>query len=178
MGRNYQEDPQKSVYTATYQSLDGSNYTLAGMDIKIADSNDGSASIFFGGGTNFNNKFEFVMDMKGALNYNNNFNANGRVRTKVGNTDSKMSQALQVRLSPLAADVPVNNNTSIYVNPYYKLQTDLHGSSRHSVGAFTGLSHKFSDSVSGFAEVECDNLQKPANWRQNTSINIGCRLNF
>lgn len=179
MGKNYQEDPEKSVYVATYQDFDGSNYTLAGLDVKFADSKDGSASFFIGGGTDIGSKqYEFVSDFKGKLNYNDVFNMNGRIRTKVGSKDGETTQCCQFRLSPLSADIPVGKNTSIYINPYYKMQTDLHGDTKHSVGAFTGLSQKFSDNVSGFVELEHYNLQNINSWRANTSCNIGCRIKF
>lgn len=179
MGRNYQEDPEKSVYAATYQDFDGSNYTLAGVDVKFADSKDGTASFFIGGGTDIENKrYEFVTDMKGKLNYTDVFNMNVRVRTKVGSKNGETCQSCQFRLSPLSADVPVGKNTSIYVNPYYKMQTDLHGDTKHSVGAFTGLSQKFSNKVSGFVELERNNFQNLSDWRSNTSCNIGCRIKF
>lgn len=45
MGRNYQEDPEKSVYVATYQDFDGSNYTLAGLGVKFADRVSGFAEV-------------------------------------------------------------------------------------------------------------------------------------
>ena len=178
MTDQFKDEAEKSIYIATYQDLDGSNYTLGGIDVKFASGQDGSASFLIGGGADFaNKKYEFITELRGKLNYTDNFNCNARVRAKAGSTNGDMSQICEFRLSPVAADIPVSKNTSIYLNPYYKLKSDLHGKTSHHVGAFTGVSHKLSNKISGFAEVECNDVLK-RNLQQNTSINLGLRVNF
>lgn len=171
-------EAEKSIYAGSYQSLDGSNYTMAGIDVKFADSQDGSASFLIGGGTDFNKKCQFITDMNGKLNYTNVFNLNARLRTKVGSINGETSQSCEFRLSPISADIPVGKNTSIYATPYYLMKTDMHGDTKHSIGAFTGLNQKFSSKTSGFIELERYNLQKHSDWQKNTSINVGLRVKF
>lgn len=165
--------PLKSVgsfTTSTYQSLDGSNCTLTGIEEKFKGEK-GYVSTFLGGATNFKNDAMLVLDLKGGRNYDEKgiFNQNLRVRTKLG----KETEAVQFRYSPLSVDVPVGKNTNLYLNPHYSGQMDFRKDKwTNSIGAFTGVTQKLNDKTSVSLEVQRYNLQDiKDNSAKNWSVN-------
>ena len=159
-----------NVSVSSYQSFDGSNFTVAGAEQKIK-LNKGYVSTFVGAGTNFKNDAMFVVDLKGGYNYDKKgiFNQNLRIRNKMGeNTEST-----QIRYSPISVDVPVSKNTNIYINPHYSGQYDYKKDKwTNSVGAFAGVSQKINDNTTISLEGQRYNLQDiKDNSGKNWSIN-------
>ena len=101
-----------NISASTYQSMDGSNFTVTGIEEKYK-LGKGYASAFVGAATNFKDDGMFVVDLKGGYNYDKNgiFNQNLRIRNKMG----KNTESTQIRYSPLTVDFPVGKNTNIYV---------------------------------------------------------------
>lgn len=170
-----------SVSAWTYQDLNGSNYTLAGIDYKEKADNL-SAGLFFGAGTTFGKKdaLGIVADAKLSHNYSGVFNQNLRLRGKMG-TDNT---SLQVRYSPVSVDIPVSDNTSLYGNLHYCGQLNKNyatGSTtwKNSCGAFAGVTQKVNKNTSVSLEVQRYNLQNikdnnPSNW----GVNVGISYKF
>lgn len=165
-----------SVNAATYQSLDGSNYTLAGFEGSIKD-NGKSVSAFLGSGTDFKDTgLDLVVDLKGKLDYDKQgiFNQNARIRTKF----EENYQTFQVRYSPISVNVPVGKNTNLYVNPHYVGQISTDNKWKNGVGAFTGVTQKFGN-TSVSLEVQRYNLQNiKDNSTKNWSINATIAVNI
>ncbi len=162
--------PIGSYTTSTYQSFDGSNFTLTGLEEKFKGEK-GYVSTFIGGATNFKDDAMLVLDLKGGRNYDDKgiFNQNLRVRTKLG----KKSESVQLRYSPLSIDYPVSKNTSLYLNPHYSGQMDFRNDKwKNSIGAFGGVTQKLNDKTSLSVEVQRYNLQDiKDNSAKNWSLN-------
>lgn len=151
-------NPIEGTYScASYQSFDGSNYTLTGLEDKYKGKK-GSVSTFLGVGTNFKNDVMGVLDIKGARNYDKQgiFSSNLRLRTKLG----KESESLQVRYSPVSVNVPVGKSTSLYLNPHYSGQMDFRKDKwTNTAGAFVGVSQNLNEKTNLSLEVQRYNLQ-------------------
>lgn len=164
-----------------YNDLDGSNYTLAGIDYKEKMDNL-SAGLFFGAGTSFskNNTLDLVTDVKFSHNYSNTLNQNIRLRGKIGLTDS----SLQVRYSPVSIDVPIGKSTSLYGNLHYcgQLNKNYNTSKttwKNSCGVFVGGTQKLDKNTSVSFEVQRYNLQNiKDNSNKNWAINAGISYKF
>lgn len=152
---------ESGFYTATYQSMDGSNYTIAGFEQKIKT--DGKyASGFLGCGTDFKKTdLDLVIDLKAGMNYDTNgvFNQNARIRTKF----QENKQTLQIRYSPISVNVPVGKNTNVYVNPHYVGQISSDSKWKNSIGAFAGVTQKFGENTAVSLEAQRYNLQDITN---------------
>lgn len=146
-----------NVSVSTYQNLDGSNFTVCGVEEKYKKEK-GYVSAFLGVGTNFKDDGMFVIDLKGGYNYDKKgvFNQNLRIRNKLG----KETESIQFRYSPFSVDAPVGKNTNIYCNPHYAGQKDFKkGKWNHSVGVFAGVTQKLNDRTSISLEAQRYNLQ-------------------
>lgn len=164
-------NPIEGTYScASYQSFDGSNYTLTGLEDKYRGKK-GYVSTFLGVGTNFKNDVMGVLDIKGGRNYDEKgiLNSNLRLRTKLG----KESESLQVRYSPLSVNVPVAKNTSLYLNPHYSGQMDFRENKwKNSLGVFAGVSQNLNKKTNLSLEVQRYNLQDITdNSAKNWSVN-------
>lgn len=159
-----------NISASTYQSFDGSNFTVAGVENKYK-LGKGYASAFIGAATNFKDDGMFVVDLKGGYNYDKNgiFNQNLRIRNKMG----KNTESTQIRYSPLSVDIPVSKNTNIYVNPHYSGQYDYKKDKwANSIGAFAGVSQKINDKTTISLEGQRYNLQDiKDNSGKNWSVN-------
>lgn len=160
-----------NVSISSYQSLDGSNLTVAGAEQKLK-LNQGYVSTFLGAGTNFKNDAMFVLDLKGGYNYDKKgiFNQNLRIRNKMGeNTEST-----QIRYSPISVNVPVGKNTNIYINPHYSGQYDYKKDKwTNSAGAFAGITQNLNENTSISIEGQRYNLQDiKDNSSKNWSFNV------
>lgn len=160
-----------SVTTSTFQSFDGSNYTLTNVDgsLKYKRVSVGAA---WGIGTDFNDT-NVVTDLKASLNYDKNgrFNQNLRIRNKISDDVT----TTQVRYSPLSINVPINESLSIYANPHYVAQkNDIVNEWQHSAGIFVGATKRMGK-ISVSAEIQRYNLQdindnSGANWSGNVIV--------
>ncbi len=158
-----------NVSVSTYQTLNGKNFSVAGIEEKF-NFMKGYTSAFIGLGTNFKDDGMFVVDIKGGYNYDKKgiFNQNLRIRNKMG----KNTESTQIRYSPLSVDLPVGKNTNIYLNPHYSGQYDYKKDKwTNSFGAFAGVTQKINDwSIS--LEAQRYNLQDlKDNSNKNWSIN-------
>lgn len=159
-----------NVSISSYQSPNGPNFTVAGAEQKIK-LNKGYVSTFVGAGTNFKNDAMFVVDLKGGYNYDKKgiFNQNLRIRNKMGEN----SESTQIRYSPISANIPVGDKTSIYINPHYSGQYDYKKDKwTNSVGAFAGVTYDINDKTKVSLEGQRYNLQDiKDNSGKNYSIN-------
>lgn len=162
--------PSTNVSVSTFQSFDGSNYTLAGIEGKLKYKN-----VTFGGfggvGTDFNGSTSIVTDAKLTHSYNKTLNQNLRIRNKI----SEDTNCTQIRYSPLSINIPIGENTNIYANPHYVAQINSNTNEwKHSAGIFVGATQKFKN-LSISAEIQRYNLQNikdnsGANWSGNVII--------
>ncbi len=140
---------------SSYQMLDGSNYTVAGIEEKISGKR-GYASGFIGFGTDFNKSAGAVFDIKSGINYDKHGNIGQNLRIRI---KSAKGESIQVRYSPLSVDVPVGKNTNIYINPHYTGQIDFKTNKwTNSIGTFAGVTQKFKN-TSVSLEVQRYNMQ-------------------
>lgn len=168
---------ENSFYAASYQTLDGSNYTVAGIETKLKGEGK-YVSSFIGGGTNFKgkNNINLVVDLKGGMNYDENgiVNQNLRLRSKLGEN----YQSLQVRYSPLSLNVPVGENTNLYLNPHYVGEYTPDNKWKNSAGAFGGISQKIGNATVAL-EAQRYNLQDiNDNSKKNWGINAILSFKF
>ncbi len=165
--------PKGTVSVSTYQTFDGSNLTVCGIEEKL-NGKKGYISAFLGAATNFSDDGMFVIDLKGGRNYDIKglLNQNLRIRTKLGEN----SESVQFRYSPISLDVPVGKNTNIYINPHYSGQMDFKKEKwTNSIGVFGGVTQKLNDKASLSLEIQRYNLQNikentPENWGINAII--------
>ena len=162
----------ESCSVSTYQNLDGSNYTVTGIEEKFS-TRRGYASGFLGFGTDFQNTYGGVFDIKGGLNYDDKgiANQNLRVRTKFGKGES-----IQIRYSPISLDIPVGKSTNLYMNPHYSGQMDFTTNKwTNSIGVFAGVTQKVNKNISVSLEGQRYKLQdikdnSSANWGINAIV--------
>lgn len=159
-----------NVSISSFQSFDGSNFTVAGIEEKYKYGK-GYASAFVGAATNFKDDGMFVVDLKGGYDYDSKgiFNQNLRIRNKMG----KNTESTQIRYSPLSVNVPVGKKTNIYINPHYSGQYDYNKDKwTNSIGAFAGVTQKINDNASISIEGQRYNLQDiKDNSGKNWSVN-------
>ena len=162
-----------NVLISSYQSPDGSNFTVAGAEQKIK-LNKGYVSTFVGAGTNFKNDAMFVVDLKGGYNYDKKgiFNQNLRIRNKMGQN----SESTQIRYSPISVDLPVSKNTNIYINPHYSGQYDYKKDKwTNSIGAFGGFSYDINDKAKVSLEGQIYDIPK---FKDNSNYSINVILSY
>ena len=155
---------------STYQNLDGTNLTIAGVEEKV-NGPKGSAGAFLGVGTDFTKDAMAVLDFKGTYNYDEKglFNQNLRIRNTVG----VKSAATQIRYSPLSVNIPVGKNTTLYANPHYVGKFNYKtGDWTNSAGIFAGVTQKISKNTAVSLEAQRYNLQEiKDNCGKNCGIN-------
>lgn len=152
----------------SYQYMDGSNYTFAGLEggIKKGGKSIGALAAI---GSDFETRTDLMIDIKGSSDYDKKgiFNQNIRLRTKLGKDNS----TFQVRYSPITVNVPVGKDLEFYTNLHYSGQ--YNGEKwKNSMGAFCGVSKSFKNTTMS-VEVQRYNLQ---NLSDNSSGNYG--VNF
>lgn len=158
--------------TSSYQSMDGSNFTTIGYDLKFKS----GVGVYTGLGTDFHSKPVGVIDLKECGRYGKDsiLGQNLRVRTQF---DSEF-KSTQVRFSPCTVDVPVSENTSIYANPHYVGKYNYQDKTwTNAAGIFAGVSQKVSDNTTISLEVQRYNLQdikdnSAKNWSINAIISV------
>lgn len=129
-----------NVALNSFQSLDGSNLSIGGIEQKAVFSN-ASVSTFLGIGTDFNSDADLIFDLKSSVNYDKNgkLNQNIRIRNTVGGDNT----ATQIRYSPLSINVPLGKKTSFYANPHYSGKYNYKNHEwTHSAGFFAGVTQK------------------------------------
>lgn len=157
---------------SSYQSMDGSNFTTAGYELKYKN----APSVYAGFGTDFSGKSVFVADIKDSHSYGQDgmFGCNARIRTKAGEDCA----STQFRVSPFSLNVPVTDKTSLYVNPHYSGTYNYKTQKwTNSAGVFGGVSQKVSDNTTISLEAQRYNLQNIGdnsgkNWSVNAVISI------
>ena len=167
--------PEPSIkYNASlnsFQSMDGSNLTIGGIEQKFG-LNKGSVSTFLGGGTDFNSDTDLIFDLKGSMNYNEILNQNLRIRNTIGGDNT----ATQIRYSPVSVSVPLGKNTSFYANPHYSGKYNYKNNEwTHSAGFLAGVTQKIGN-ASISLEGQRYNLQdikdnSGKNWSINAIVN-------
>lgn len=170
-------DINTKASVTTFQNLNGSNFTTAGIDISTPVKN-GSVGIYAGVGTEFSGgSTGIIFDAKGSVPYYSSpsvtLSAGGRIRNNL-NTDS---QTVQIRVQPATVTVPVGENTNIYATPYVAEKINYNtGAANTSVGIFGGASTKVGDNVSVFVEGQLYDVGKVN--KNTTSINAGISVKF
>ena len=164
-------DPKLSV--STFQNMDGSNFTTAGIETKIL-SGKGNLSTYTGVATNFNNNaISAIFDFKGSMPYGeSNLSGSFRIRNNI----SDNSQTVQFRVQPTNINVPLNNNVSLYADPYVAMKVDYKtGDTTTNVGIFAGASAKVGK-ASVFVESQLYDVSKISS--RTTGINAGISIPF
>lgn len=160
-----------NISTSTFQSMDGSNFTVSGLDVKTPY----GLGAFAGMATDFSNPMG-VFDVKESNPYKKGsiISQNLRIRTKFG----KDLLTTQVRFSPFTANIPLGKTTTAYVNPHYVGQYDYNSKTwKNSAGIFGGVTQQFGDKVSVSLEGQRYNLQdfhdnSGANWSVNAIVSV------
>ena len=165
-------EPINGYYTtSTFQSMDGSNFTTSGFDVKFPY----GLSTYAGLGTNFTGGNVGVFDLKECNKYGNSIvGQDVRIRTKF---DENLSTT-QLRVSPLTVNVPLNDKTSVYVNPHYVGQYDYKAKTwKNGAGIFAGDTQKLGKGMSISFEGQRYNLQDVSdnnggNWSINAIFSV------
>lgn len=165
---------KNSVTLNSFQSLDGSNLTIGGVEQKFPFKK-ASVSTFLGVGTNFEDNTNLVFDVKGSMNYNKTLNQNLRIRNNINGDNT----TTQIRYSPISVNVPIGENTSFYANPHYSGKYNYKNKEwTHSAGVFAGITKKFG-MTSLSIEAQRYNVQDiKNNSGENWSFNAILSYNF
>ena len=164
----------QNLNVATYQYADGSNFTLAGYDLKFK----GGLGTFVGMGTDFASEPVGIIDLKESNTYRKGglLGQNVRLRTK---TNQDGLESTQVRVSPCTVNVPLKDGkTSLYVNPHYVGTYNYETKKwKNGAGIFFGGTYKINNDVSVSAEVQRYNLHEisdnsAANWSGNVIFSV------
>lgn len=161
-----------SITTSSFQSMDGSNFTTAGYDMKFQN----GFGAYVGFGTDFKNSGVGVFDLKESNSYTEGgiIGQNLRIRTKYNGETA----TTQFRFSPCTVNVPVGDKTSLYVNPHYVGNYNYKtGNWTNGAGIFAGVTQKIGKDVSISLEGQRYNLQditdnSGGNWSINAIISI------
>lgn len=158
----------------SFQSLDGNNLTIGGVEQKFAVKK-GTVSTFLGVGTDFKENTNLVFDLKGGMNYNKTLNQNLRIRNNINGDNT----TTQIRYSPISVNVPIGENTSFYANPHYSGKYNYKNKEwTHSAGVFAGITKKFG-MTSLSIEAQRYNVQDiKNNSGENWSFNAILSYNF
>lgn len=164
-------DPKFSV--STFQNMDGSNFTTAGVETKIY-SGKGNLSAYTGVATNFkNNAISAIIDFKGSMPYGeSNLSGSFRIRNNINDK----SETVQFRIQPANVNVPLNKNVNLYADPYVAMKVDYKtGDTTTNVGVFAGASVKVGK-ASVFVEGQLYDVSKINS--RTTGINAGLSIPF
>lgn len=163
---------QISFSTSSYQSMDGSNFTTAGYDFKFKN----GIGAYAGFGTDFDNAGVGVFDLKESNSYTDDGIVGHNVRLRTKYNGDVMST--QVRVSPCTVNIPVGENTSVYVNPHYVGNYDYKAEKwKNGAGIFAGVTQNIGNGVSVSLEGQRYNLQditdnNGGNWSVNAIISV------
>ena len=139
---------------STFQNFDGTNFTTVGVEAKTGF----GLSTYAGLGADFSNKSTGVFDVKYSGKYAKNsvIGFNGRARTKLGENE----QSVELRVSPLAVNVPINENVSAYFTPCGRVKYDAaKGNWKPSGTVFAGVTYKHDKNTSISLEVQNYNTE-------------------
>ena len=144
------------ISASTYQNFDGSNFTTAGVECGI-NLNKSKLSTYCGLGTNLiNGSTGAIIDFKGSMPYgNSNLSGSFRIRNNLNHN----SKSVQFRVQPANVNIPINNNTSFYADPYVAFKTDNHNNKSSTTGIFSGISTKI-NKTSIFVEGQLYDITK------------------
>ena len=160
------------ISATTYQNMDGSNLTTAGVESGI-NIGKGQLSIYGGIGTNFNKKSTgAIIDFKGSIPYGNSpVSGSFRIRNNL----KQNSESIQFRIQPANINVPVGKGVSLYADPYAALKMDNLGNKTATAGIFSGAAVKFGK-TSVFVEGQLYDVTKVN--KSTTGINAGVSVNL
>ena len=139
---------------STFQNFDGTNFTTVGVEAKTGF----ALGAYAGLGADFSDKSTGVIDVKYCGKYAKNcvIGYNGRVRTKLGENE----KSIEVRVSPLAINVPFNERFAAYFTPCCRAKYDvINGEWKPSGTIFTGLTYKPNEKMAVYFEVQNYNSQ-------------------
>lgn len=167
----------KPIYGAsvqTFQYLDGTNSTSAGVDAKFKLGDRASLSTFTGVVTDFAGSNSFRVDLKPSFKYNNILSFGSRIRTQF----SDKSASTQFRITPVKITIPVDKKSDVYLDPHYYGKIDYTTQQwSNSAGALAGYEMNFNKHISGFAEIQGYNFQD-FHPKRDISFNAGISYKF
>lgn len=162
----------QEFYIATYQNMDKSNTTMAIRSVNFQAAKNLTLTAGGGASTNFNGINNLMLEGKAKYNIDSHFSVQARVR----NAASSKQNTVQFRLSP-GFKANVNDNTSIYVNPYAAAKYNYEsGKITTDKGVFAGISHKLHPMVTLSGEIQKYNGLD--NGSENWGINAILSYNF
>lgn len=161
-----------SASCSNYWYNNGVNTTLIGFESKLS-SNRLSAAIFNGIALDTKSGGAMVIDLKAGYNYDKNGIVGQNLRIR--NNFSEGAVSTQFRYSPCTVNVPVAENTTVYLNPHGVAKYNYTNKEWDtSVGAFLGVTQNFKKGVSVSLEGQRYNIQEPhendGNWGVNFII--------
>ncbi len=165
--------PDRLTYSAScmdYWYNSNVNTTLLGIETKIA-SKKMNAAIFNGIAYDTKSGASMIVDLKLGHNYDKNaiVGQNLRIRNNFG--DGSIST--QFRYSPCTVNVPVAENTSVYLNPHAVAKYNFTSKNWDAgAGAFLGVTQKFKNNLSISLEGQRYNIQNPSENRGNWGVNV------
>lgn len=146
------------------------NTTLMGFDTKLASKRI-SAGIFNGFAYDTKSGGAMVVDLKMSHNYDKNAFVGQNLRIRNNLADGSIST--QFRYSPCTVNIPVADNTSVYLNPHAVAKYSYTSKKWDTgVGAFLGVSHKFKNDLSLSLEGQRYNIQDFDNNKGNWGVNV------
>ena len=161
------------VSLSTFQNMDGSNFSTAGIDAGV-NVGRGSLGLYAGVGTNFtDDSTGAIIDFKGNMPYGETPLSGGfRIRNNI----NENSQTVQVRLQPVTVNIPISENAKLYTTPYSATKINYKtGDTNTTFGAFGGVSTKV-DKASIFVEGQLYDVTKVN--KSTIGLNAGVSIPF
>lgn len=160
------------VSCSDYYYNNNTNTLLIGFDSKL-QKDKFSFGVFNGVALDNKKGGSLVLDLKASYNYDKNgfWGQNLRVRNNLG----EGAVSTQFRYSPCTVNIPLSNNTSVYLNPHAVAKYNFTDNKWDtSFGAFLGVTQKFKNGLSVSVEAQRYNIQTPkvanGNWGANLII--------
>ena len=163
------------ISAQTFQNLDGTNFSTAGLDAGIKVGN-GSLGAYAGVGTNFTQgSTGAILDFKGSIPYGSSPVSGG---FRVRNNFNGNSQTVQIRVQPATVNIPISDNVSLYAVPYAAAKINYKsGQTNFSGGLFAGTNIKMGK-VTGFVEGQLYDFTKVDKTTVGFNAGVSVPINF
>lgn len=169
-GKNMPAGFNYSASCSNYWYNNNVNTTLLGLETKLSSKNL-SAGIMSGMAYDTKSGASMVVDLKFANNYDKKAIVGQNLRIRNNFADGSVST--QFRYSPCTVNVPVTENTSVYLNPHAVAKYNYTSKKWDTgAGAFLGVTYKFKKDLGLSIEGQRYNIQDFDKNKGNWGVNV------